>query len=427
MKKIFCSVTDGLLQKAIEFLSIPILVIRYKLNYKLQIKFFNLISFSMPRQPIALKKAKLAFEKDVDRGYRNIFVNISYLAFKNENSGIPRVAKEIIKHATFFKGCKIRPFYFHPINGEMRVFEEGRSQGICKVHRHDVVLNPIPNVRELQFNAKTIELLQNEGVLIGYILHDIIAITNPEYFKKRDAVDFSRWLQKISYYDFILAVSKTTLKAYEDWATRNQISMPKYRDYFWLGSDFTSASIGENLEIIDGNFALMVGTIEPRKGHAAILRAFEKLWLSGSSLKLVIVGRKGWKMDEFINKLRNHQLLGQKLFWFDNADDEVLVSLYRKSLFCISASYAEGFGLPLVEANYFGKWVLCRDIPIFREIGRNRVLFFDDDAPGSISCKIREIMKMIANDEQSECQIFCQTWDDSVKQICDAMSRMLRK
>jgi glycosyltransferase involved in cell wall biosynthesis len=37
----------------------------------------------------------------------------------------------------------------------------------------------------------------------------------------------------------------------------------------------------------------MVGAIEPRRGQAQALAAFERLWREGRDLNLVIVGRQG--------------------------------------------------------------------------------------------------------------------------------------
>ena len=43
---------------------------------------------------------------------------------------------------------------------------------------------------------------------------------------------------------------------------------------------------------------LMVGTLEPRKGHVQTLDAFEQLWQSGDDINLVIVGKQGWMVEE---------------------------------------------------------------------------------------------------------------------------------
>ena len=43
---------------------------------------------------------------------------------------------------------------------------------------------------------------------------------------------------------------------------------------------------------------LMVGTIEPRKGYAEVLEAFDQLWAAGHAMNLVVVGKAGWMVDD---------------------------------------------------------------------------------------------------------------------------------
>lgn len=72
----------------------------------------------------------------------------------------------------------------------------------------------------------------------------------------------------------------------------------------------------------------MVGTIEPRKGYTQALSAFEKLWQEGLQVNLVIVGKQGWMVEQFIERLRIHPELNRRLFWLKGASDEVLLRLY---------------------------------------------------------------------------------------------------
>lgn len=51
---------------------------------------------------------------------------------------------------------------------------------------------------------------------------------------------------------------------------------------------------------------LSARTLEPRKGHAQVLDAFEQLWPLGVDANLVIVGKQGWMVDELVARLRSH-------------------------------------------------------------------------------------------------------------------------
>jgi glycosyltransferase involved in cell wall biosynthesis len=113
-------------------------------------------------------------------------------------------------------------------------------------------------------------------------------------------------------------------------------------------------------------FSLMVGTLEPRKGHADVLAAFDELWRQGMDHRLVLVGRMGWQTEALRDTIRNHPEHGDKLQWFDDVGDLELEQIYQACEGVIIASHAEGFGLPLIEALGHLKPVLARDLPIFR-------------------------------------------------------------
>jgi glycosyltransferase involved in cell wall biosynthesis len=128
-----------------------------------------------------------------------------------------------------------------------------------------------------------------------------------------------------------------------------------------------------------GPMVLMVGTLEPRKGHSATLAAAEKLWAEGEDFSLVIAGKTGWMMERLADYIRRHPEHGKRLFWFAGADDALLAGLYRAADGVLMASEGEGFGLPLVEAARYDLPVLARDLPVFREVAGNHVRYFGGD------------------------------------------------
>ncbi|MGH7071840.1 MAG: glycosyltransferase, partial [Acetobacteraceae bacterium] len=121
---------------------------------------------------------------------------------------------------------------------------------------------------------------------------------------------------------------------------------------------------------------LMVGTIEPRKGHEQVLSAFEILWAKGVDVGLMIVGRRGWMVEQFVQRLGAHPERGRRLTWLEDADDEALEALYARSSCLLAASEGEGFGLPLIEAARHGLPILARDLPVFREVAGRHARYF---------------------------------------------------
>jgi glycosyltransferase involved in cell wall biosynthesis len=134
----------------------------------------------------------------------------------------------------------------------------------------------------------------------------------------------------------------------------------------------------------------MVGTIEPRKGHEQALVAFERLWQQGCDYRLVIVGKQGWLVDECAEALLQHPELGKRLFWLDSASDVHVQWLYQKSHGLLACSWAEGFGLPLIEAARHGLPLLVRDIPVFREVAGNNAWYFNANSGDELAHSIRD-------------------------------------
>ena len=134
-----------------------------------------------------------------------------------------------------------------------------------------------------------------------------------------------------------------------------------------------------------GNLFLVVGTLEPRKGHASVLDLADTLWSKNDEASFLFIGKRGWEVDGLIKRIKGHQQYEQKLFWMERCSDEFLVELYKASTGLLATSFAEGYSLPIVEAQYFGLPVLARELPIYREVAEKypAITFFpshDKDA-----------------------------------------------
>ncbi|MGC8483887.1 MAG: glycosyltransferase, partial [Thermodesulfobium sp.] len=152
-----------------------------------------------------------------------------------------------------------------------------------------------------------------------------------------------------------------------------------------LGFDISSAKHSDGLNekdlkifntISQKPYFLMVSTIEPRKGHSQILKAFEILWKKGYDFNLVFVGKKGWMVDDFINYVESHPQKDKKLFWPGHISDDLLEMLYKNAAATIVASEGEGFGLSIIESAYYKTPIIVRDTPVFREVAKDSAYYF---------------------------------------------------
>lgn len=78
---------------------------------------------------------------------------------------------------------------------------------------------------------------------------------------------------------------------------------------------------------------------------------------------------------------------------YDGATDDQYREALRTACCAISASRLEGFGLPVIESQAAGVPYICADTPIFHEVGRDSVLYFDPDNPSAAAECVREMQQ----------------------------------
>ncbi|MEI5582336.1 MULTISPECIES: glycosyltransferase family 4 protein [unclassified Agromyces] len=120
-----------------------------------------------------------------------------------------------------------------------------------------------------------------------------------------------------------------------------------------------------------------MGSFMPYKGVDTLVRAAAQL--PGFELHLMSRVRPE-------ERRRLEQLAPQaRLVFHDGASDGEYAEVLAGATALVSASKAEGFGIPLVEAMRLGTPVVVTDIPIFREIGGDAALYFPADDPAALA------------------------------------------
>ncbi|SDN71641.1 alpha-1,2-rhamnosyltransferase [Pseudomonas arsenicoxydans] len=240
------------------------------------------------------------------------------------------------------------------------------------------------------------EQLKREGVGIVSVIYDLIPLTHPQFYDTRLVQVFTEWFNWITQTaDGYVAISATVRDQVHEEVQRRLGPAKTDRlwfDYFHLGSELdlreATAEVEPRLARLfktQEPVFLMVSTIEPRKNHDYLLDAFERAWASGSSARLCIAGRIGWKCDALLARVRNHAELNKRLFMFNDLSDTSLEHAYSHASALVFPSWVEGFGLPLVEAMQRGLPAMGSDIPIFREIGGEFMAYFDLAEPQSLA------------------------------------------
>ncbi len=122
-------------------------------------------------------------------------------------------------------------------------------------------------------------------------------------------------------------------------------------------------------------YALIIGTIEPRKNLQIILDALDRAEVLRTSLQFVVVGRQGWLVETFLSRLTTRQR--ERVMFTGYVSEFVKYRLLRHAEFLVFPSLCEGFGIPALEAMSLGKAVLAARAGSLPEVVERAGVYFD--------------------------------------------------
>lgn len=114
-------------------------------------------------------------------------------------------------------------------------------------------------------------------------------------------------------------------------------------------------------------YILYVGTIEPRKNLERLILAYEKLLTSGIKHRLVLAGRKGWKVQNVYRLVRDLNL-DKHIVFTDFISDAAQSYLYQHADVFVYVPLYEGFGMPVSEAMSFGLPIVTSNVSSLPEV-----------------------------------------------------------
>ena len=134
-------------------------------------------------------------------------------------------------------------------------------------------------------------------------------------------------------------------------------------DRFFPGSE--GKEVAEDRGLKTGTYFLTVGRLEPRKNHAALLRAWARLCKPRP--RLVIVGQRHFGYNGTL-ELRRALGLEEDVLFLEDVSDKQLPAVYRNAKAFVYCSWAEGFGMPVLEAMASGIPVISSATTALSEI-----------------------------------------------------------
>lgn len=380
---------------------------------------------------------------------KKVYVDISEFMKIEAITGIQRVMREILVRLvkceevdTILLSYSNRKHYFEVIDNQRFIQFFEREQG----SRQNIFSNTYIKIEDMEPESIFFDLdvawsatlkrsyllpiLKKKHIAIVAQIYDIMAITHFQYFMMHFTYEFMEFIAAhILYADKIIVSTKASLLILQDFV-KEIGAHPIDGVVAHLGADFQQKS-GKKAEVQKkvseivkkGKFILMVGTIEPRKNHELVLKAFDK-GLDKLGYNLIFAGRIGWKNEQFLENMRKHKQYEKRIFHISNASNSDIDYLYQHAFLVAFPTHMEGFGLPLVESLERGTPVLATDIDVLREIGQEYCYYFRHNSVEDFVACVKKIERNKADYAQKKKNLLKYkptTWDQSFQIMKDTI------
>lgn len=254
------------------------------------------------------------------------------------------------------------------------------------------------------------------GVVIQGVC-DVISILRPEYFSAGHGDTFAEWMKEAHRYATHFAcISESTahdLMQVLDLAPQQVQVVPLQHNF--PGRERVRTAGAGNGEALP--YVLCVGTLEFRKNGSSLLRAWRKLMdRHGAALpRLVFAGKRGWRLEEFEQQLRQDAALADAITLTGAVTDVQLADLYRGCLLSVYPSRYEGWGLPVGESLWFGKFCITSRASSMPEVGGELCDYINPDDVDELAAVLERAIFDADYRRSREQQIFrapLRTWHE---------------
>jgi glycosyltransferase involved in cell wall biosynthesis len=268
---------------------------------------------------------------------------------------------------------------------------EDDGEGRAAVIRHMFATRPRPVPRPtrpriyLQVSPHHLDdhdqvgaILRAEGARLVTLVHDVIPLSHPEYARPQGAAEHRKRVRTIdSFAAGIIGNSQATIDALAPHMARGMEGRVVRVAHF--GADAPDIFGAKGEELPDRPYFVYISTIEPRKNHLLLLNIWRRLieQQGNAAPMLVLIGRRGWENENVIDILERGEALRGHVIEAGEVSDNRMHALMAGARAMLMPSFAEGFGMPVVEALAAGVPVICSDISAHREVGGDAPDYLD--------------------------------------------------
>lgn len=225
-------------------------------------------------------------------------------------------------------------------------------------------------------------------------IHDVLFETHPQYFEPA----FARQMHYFCTRSAREATLLLTVSNYSRQEMVRQYDLPPEAVHvtanavdhtrFFPGPD--GEALVRDLGLEPGRYILTVGRLEPRKNHVTLLKAYASL--GPKSPPLVIVGQRDFQHDAVFETLTALGL-EDRVKILEKVSDTQLPAVLRHAQVFAYPTFAEGFGMPVLEAMASGVPVITANTTSLPEVAGDAALLVHPSDVQGLCAALTEVLQ----------------------------------
>lgn len=239
-----------------------------------------------------------------------------------------------------------------------------------------------------------------------FMLHDLIPLEFTDFVPASSSYFHSQMVGSVaSYAAGLITTTKSASNAIcRELQKRGRSDIPVMVEPLPVSSAFVGGTDSDP-DLTGTPYFVIVSSIEPRKNHLLLLNVWRDLVRSEGprAPKLVIAGTRWRGHEPVTDMLKRSQTLRNHVVEIGGLTTPSLHRLISNARGLLMPSFAEGFGLPIIEAQALGVPVIASDIPAHREAGGYEATYLNPtDGPGwfrairSLACQEQGAVSALA-------------------------------
>jgi glycosyltransferase involved in cell wall biosynthesis len=265
-------------------------------------------------------------------------------------------------------------------------------------------------------------------------IHDLAFLEHPEYAVPSLAAYLKKVVpESVAAADVVAAVSedaaRTLIEHFQTPREKITVIPNGLRPHFKRITDPILLGATANKFGLKQPLVLGVGTLEPRKNHLGLIRAFHQAQNEKKNrpAMLALAGGQGWLYEE-TKQLVADLKLEKKVRFLGRVSDLELAVLYSLADIFAFPSFFEGFGVPPIEAMACGAPVITSNTSSLPEVVGDAALMVD---PHNIDELAKAITRLLGDEKLREtlrqkgfarAQLY--TWPKSAQKMLDVYANL---